>query len=323
VSAAVDSSSPLERAVASHEQALADLRAATVAEAGKVGKKNRKKKKAVWTAHAEKETALKREQAAELLALGFEDDAEAVATARAAWRAAHPAETPPAPGSTAANTTTAAHGTASGGKKLTRAQKKRAKAKARAAELEAERAQIRAGAVDLRADESARLLHRLPKEFCIKDVPSDGHCLFRAVDDQLSRLGPRAGAQPAAGTVPAEAGFRRLRRLAADYLRAHETDFAPFFLADAEAGGKGATAGRGYAGYCDAVETSAEWAGQLELRALSSALRRRIEVFSADAPVLVLGASEAGDPIRLSFHRHYFALGEHYNSIVPRGGTAA
>jgi OTU domain-containing protein 6 len=46
-------------------------------------------------------------------------------------------------------------------------------------------------------------------------------------------------------------------------------------------------------------------------------------VYSATAPVLKMGEefSEPGGagggtgPLRLSYHKHYYALGEHYNSI--------
>ncbi len=27
-------------------------------------------------------------------------------------------------------------------------------------------------------------------------------------------------------------------------------------------------------------------------------------------------------PLRISYHRHYFALGEHYNSVIVAGGKA-
>ena len=57
-------------------------------------------------------------------------------------------------------------------------------------------------------------------------------------------------------------------------------------------------------------------------------LNKRIEVYSADAPVVIMGAAFGGgrgsgdggdrDVLRLSYHAHFFALGAHYNSIVKR-----
>lgn len=64
----------------------------------------------------------------------------------------------------------------------------------------------------------------------------------------------------------------------------------------------------------------AVWGGQLEIRALAASLRRVVTVFDAEAPTLTMGdGDEEADgrpPLLLSYHRHYFALGEHYNSVV-------
>lgn len=70
--------------------------------------------------------------------------------------------------------------------------------------------------------------------------------------------------------------------------------------------------------YCSKVESDqlAEWGGQIEIKALSEALHHPIYVYSSDAPVLITGEDEDGIPLRVSFHRYYYALGEHYNSVV-------
>ena len=71
--------------------------------------------------------------------------------------------------------------------------------------------------------------------------------------------------------------------------------------------------------YCAQVESSSEWGGQLEITALSHARRVCVSVFSADAPVLTTGEEYAasGPKIELAYHRHYYGLGEHYNSVTP------
>ena len=64
--------------------------------------------------------------------------------------------------------------------------------------------------------------------------------------------------------------------------------------------------------------------GQVEINALCSVLQRRIWIYGADAsmPILKMGEDCAQNtgvidvPIRVSFHRHYYTLGEHYNSVV-------
>lgn len=59
-----------------------------------------------------------------------------------------------------------------------------------------------------------------------------------------------------------------------------------------------------------------------QLRALAHILKRPIEVIQAKGPVIVAGEeySEAKDnhhsSIVLTYHRHMYGLGEHYNSVT-------
>lgn len=78
--------------------------------------------------------------------------------------------------------------------------------------------------------------------------------------------------------------------------------------------------GNAYKAYCDAVESekSAVWGGQTELSALAASLDVCIWVYEMGVPVLKMGEGEIkGSPLRVSYHRHYYALGEHYNSVHP------
>ena len=79
--------------------------------------------------------------------------------------------------------------------------------------------------------------------------------------------------------------------------------------------------------YVDKVRDSAEWGGHLELRALRIALERPILIYSVQngtEPLEIHNENETPDksdtdkkePIRLSYHLHYYALGEHYNQVV-------
>ena len=48
------------------------------------------------------------------------------------------------------------------------------------------------------------------------------------------------------------------------------------------------------------------------------ALNNAIEVYTAFAPMQSMGKGrEDAAPLRLAFHRHYYALGQHYNSVEP------
>jgi OTU domain-containing protein 6 len=76
-----------------------------------------------------------------------------------------------------------------------------------------------------------------------------------------------------------------------------------------------------YDQYVEQVRSSSEWGGHVELRALSVALRRPIIIYSAreKEPLVLQDTNHLDDtalPIRLSYHLHYYALGEHYNQVV-------
>lgn len=141
----------------------------------------------------------------------------------------------------------------------------------------------------------------------IKDIPSDGHCMYHAVADQIKQKN-----LPVADGL---AGFQFLRKLTSEYMLAHSDEFMPFMaLDDSYASPEDA-----FATYCDRLANTADWGGQLELRALACALRTPIEVFSAEGDVLVMGGEfmdENAPKLQLTYHLHYYTLGEHFNSVT-------
>jgi len=149
----------------------------------------------------------------------------------------------------------------------------------------------------------------------IKEVTADGNCLYGALVDQLY-LQKRS--------VPKEwLSVSGLRRIAAEHIRRHSEEYVSFVLA-ADTGESGDTAGADIIGtYCEKLEKTAAWGGQVELRALSESMRSTIVIHCALTPEVIMG-QDYGDPepLRLSFHKHYYALGEHYNSVVPIATTA-
>ena len=80
----------------------------------------------------------------------------------------------------------------------------------------------------------------------------------------------------------------------------------------------------------DRVRNSSDWGGHLELRVLSLALQKHILVYSAQSkePLHIKpeqeaeGADGSDEPIRLSYHLHYYALGEHYNQVVKAAAAS-
>jgi OTU domain-containing protein 6 len=138
----------------------------------------------------------------------------------------------------------------------------------------------------------------------------------RALSDQLALLSLETGSKNKKGMVDTSGvpNFKQLRVMAADYIRSKGEDFAPFLGCSPE--------DEEFETYCQKVasDTLAEWGGQVEIRALSESLERPIYVYSSDAPILKTGEQfekSTIPPLKLSFHRHLYTLGEHYNSLIP------
>lgn len=128
----------------------------------------------------------------------------------------------------------------------------------------------------------------------VKEVISDGNCLYHAISDQLN----------------GKYSYLQLRKLAADYMRDHEEDFAPFLDLDGT-----------YEEYVQNVEspTAAVWGGQVEVRAIANKIDRTIFIYDTQVPLITMGPScSEGVPVKLTFHRHYYSLGEHYNSVTQK-----
>mmetsp|Transcript_2759 Transcript_2759/g.3945 ORF Transcript_2759/g.3945 Transcript_2759/m.3945 type:complete len:250 (-) Transcript_2759:1278-2027(-) len=126
----------------------------------------------------------------------------------------------------------------------------------------------------------------------LKPMEADGHCLYRAVADQLDKFGESS--EP----------HLLLRSICATYMRAHPHLFEGFMVDDLS-----------FDDYCNRIRDTADWGGQLELRALACALETPIKVVSAETEPVIMGEEYRGEPIVVTFHQHYLSLGEHYNSV--------
>ncbi|KAL7487769.1 hypothetical protein ACHAW6_013341 [Cyclotella cf. meneghiniana] len=159
-----------------------------------------------------------------------------------------------------------------------------------------------------------------PNKLRIQEVQADGNCLYRAVGAQAMRLGIKSD------LADGNEGYKKIRELCASILMKEREEFEPFAELDHDPHHTAST----YEEYVEHVRSTSTWGGQLELRALSHGLQCPIVVFSAEGPPLTMGkeyssrghdCSDGGwekkKAILVSFHRHYYALGEHYNSVVP------
>ncbi|KAK4366816.1 hypothetical protein RND71_014696 [Anisodus tanguticus] len=168
-----------------------------------------------------------------------------------------------------------------------------------------------------RVIENEKLERKLdPLGLTVNEIKPDGHCLYRAVENQL--------AVHSGGSSPYT--YLELRQMVAAYMRKHATDFLPFFLSENEEGGESDDSlVERFENYCREVESTASWGGQLELGALTHILKKHIMIFSGSFPDVEMGkeyksgsgSGSSASSIMLSYHKHAFGLGEHYNSLIP------
>ncbi|XP_019484458.1 PREDICTED: OTU domain-containing protein 6B isoform X2 [Hipposideros armiger] len=169
------------------------------------------------------------------------------------------------------------------------------KRKERIAEAEIENL---SGARHVESEKLAEIL--AARQLEIKQIPSDGHCMYRAIEDQLKE-------QECPLTVAA------LRSQTAEYMQSHVEEFLPF-LTNPNTGDMYTP--EEFAKYCDDIINTVSWGGQLELRALSHILQTPIEIIQADSPPIVVGEEYPKKPLILVYMRHAYGLGEHYNSVT-------
>lgn len=188
--------------------------------------------------------------------------------------------------------------------RVTKAQKRRDKKAAQEKERESRIAEAEVQNLQgVRHQEGLKLAQKLAQQqLQIKEISSDGHCMYRAIEDQLAQL-----SQP--GVIMS---VKELRSRTAEHMRSHADDFLPF-LTNPNTGDMYTT--DEFEKYCSDVEHTAAWGGQLELRALTQVLRLPVEVIQADSPTIKIGEEFDSKPITLVYMRHAYGLGEHYNSV--------
>uniref|UniRef100_A0A8C6RC22 ubiquitinyl hydrolase 1 n=1 Tax=Nannospalax galili TaxID=1026970 RepID=A0A8C6RC22_NANGA len=141
-----------------------------------------------------------------------------------------------------------------------------------------------------------------PKKLEMKAIPADGHCMYRAIQDQLVY----------------SVTVQSLRCHTAQYMREHIDDFLPFFV-EPEAGN---FTHEDFLRYCDDIVHRASWGGQLELRALSHVLETPIEVVQANLTIIII--EEYKKKLLILVYLHYACkFGKHYNSVKPIEASGA
>ena len=194
--------------------------------------------------------------------------------------------------------------------------KKEKAAKKRQAKLEKEKAETeklqaeRGAQVDYRALENEAILSQVSSlGLSIHDVKADGHCLFRSVAHQLQQR--KDGGSSALNELLSSGSdlYLTLRKASAQHIRDRESSYAPFLAMDNKRN-------ETFFEYCHRMENTSDWGGELELRALSEVLENPIQIFCAETPPILMGEDQSGEPLKLSYHKKYYALGMHYNSLI-------
>ncbi|XP_029299814.1 deubiquitinase OTUD6B [Cottoperca gobio] len=188
--------------------------------------------------------------------------------------------------------------------RLTKAQKRRDKKAAQEKERESRIAEAEVQNLQgVRHQEGLKLAQKLAaQQLQIKEISSDGHCMYRAIEDQLAQRSKPALIM----------SVKELRSRTAERMRGHADDFLPF-LTNSNTGDMYTT--DEFEKYCSDVEHTAAWGGQLELRALTQVLHTPMEVIQADSSPIKIGEEFDSKPITLVYMRHAYGLGEHYNSV--------
>lgn len=192
--------------------------------------------------------------------------------------------------------------------RMSKAEKRRQKKSADAKEREARiQEQESINLLGPRQTEMVAIVDRLRERgMAIHGIVADGNCLYSAVEHQLKEA-----------AVPlADSDYKTLRKMTADHLRQNRDDFLPF-LCNQDTGDP--MSENEFEAYCNKVEKTTAWGGQIELRALSDALKYPIEVIQAVGPPMTVGEQYLASkkPLIVTFHRHLYRLGEHYNSVAP------
>ena len=205
-------------------------------------------------------------------------------------------------------------------RKRDKARRKRERKAAKAAEQRATReAELRERAskiVDKRGMELEQLEAQLaPLGLRIEEIGSDGHCLFRAVGRQCQVLGVRSARVGVVGTT--DEAVVALRAATAEYIRERVETFAPFLVDENGEMLDGAEAIEAYLQRLTSMRAPVVWGGHAELNAMAGLLERQVVVFCAGSEPMRFGEAGADkEPLRVSYHLHFFATGEHYNSLL-------
>ena len=121
--------------------------------------------------------------------------------------------------------------------------------------------------------------------YFIREVGGDGNCLFRSVSDQMDNN---------------QQNYKLYREMCIDYMSKNQDEFAPFIEDDET-----------YDKYLERMGEDGEWGGNLEIYALSKALKANFYIYIHKHPMYIVNNFDKPKKnILMTYHD-----GKHYNSL--------
>ncbi|KAJ1921455.1 OTU protein [Tieghemiomyces parasiticus] len=263
----------LEEVTARHRKENREL-VATITRLKKEAKENKKRKKEILEGIAILEKEQVERHALELASATTKPTAEDLAAVEQSFQKLTTSDSPATPESN------------SGGRKVNKNQRRLERRKAKMEQIQKEAEAEASNQVDMGEVERNAITDLLKiNKLTMKEVESDGHCLFRSFADQLREY------------HDINTNYQILRREAADYMATHRDDFIPFLvnehgeiLSEDE-----------FRRYChDLVHTSV-WGGEPEILALAHVHKLPVHIIQMGSPTLRIAEEyQSPDPIRLS-----------------------
>jgi len=183
------------------------------------------------------------------------------------------------------------------GPRISKAQKRRdkkaEKEKQHLLDIERQEQENLTGKRNVEQETISRLLEG--RGLSLFEVPSDGDCMFAGLVHQLSLQGETKSVS-------------ELRQDTAQEMRDNSDHYLPFLSLTPNQ----------FQVYCNKMATTPEWGGQVELLALANILSKPIEVIQAEGSPMIIGEHFTAPKLILTYHRHAYGLGEHYNSVLPQ-----
>lgn len=192
--------------------------------------------------------------------------------------------------------------------RISKAQKRRDKKEADAKRREEELLQAEEDNKNSTRNLESKAINAILKSRNLKlhSIKSDGDCLYNAVKHQLELAGISRSVES-------------LRQTAADHIRANKDELICYMTS---AKSDDPMSQEEFDEYCNQVEGTKAWGTQIEIQALSSSLKAVIEVLQSSGSPTISGSEFKQPHLIVTYHRHFFGLGEHYNSTRPVTASA-